>query len=501
MWILKSQLQLSLPHSVHQQPGSLQRLTNLIASTVLNLYDIQSNLFGPADVLLVGSAVGAIDGSLIVEDNILTFVATSGLLPADTYTVTLRSEDNGFKGSEFGQLLDGEYTGTFPSGDGTPGGDFVYTFTVAPPEPVVVSLPDFTRGPGQDVDVPLAELGGGGLPITIDDADGVTSGYMKIHYDPDLLTITAATPGLDAPEGTMVSANLDTPGEVTLAFFSPIPLWSGSAQIITLDAVVPAGAPYGEAHLLDITDLELNAGALPATDDDALHVVAFMGDANRNQRFDTEDPRLIWRVGMGLDSGFEQYPTIDPIIIADLTGDGTLSPLDCSHLMEEIVGGDSEYVPPMPVMENAEPTADDQEVSTDEDSAIVIQLTGDDGDPEVVQILTFATTDPANGTLSGFDPATGTVTYTPAPGFNGIDTFTFTVTDDALAGPVADLTSPAATVTIKVNPVNDRPTADPQSVDIPEDSSGVITLTGNDEDPEVTQVLTYVITTPRPSEP
>jgi hypothetical protein len=28
-----------------------------------------------------------------------------------------------------GNLLDGEYTGTFPSGDGTPGGVFVYEFT------------------------------------------------------------------------------------------------------------------------------------------------------------------------------------------------------------------------------------------------------------------------------------------------------------------------------------------------------------------------------------
>ena len=55
-------------------------------------------------------------------------------------------EDNcpdAFNGSQ----LDGD-------GDGSPGGDFSTTFTPPPAQPVIVSLPDFTRGPGQPVDVP-----------------------------------------------------------------------------------------------------------------------------------------------------------------------------------------------------------------------------------------------------------------------------------------------------------------------------------------------------------
>ncbi len=35
--------------------------------------------------------------------------------------------------------------------------------------------------------------------------------------------------------------------------------------------------------------------------------------------------------------------------------------------------------------------------------------------------------DPSNGSLTGFDPATGAVTYTPSAGFSGTDTFTFSV--------------------------------------------------------------------------
>jgi hypothetical protein len=51
---------------------------------------------------------------------------------------------------------------------------------------------------------------------------------------------------------------------------------------------------------------------------------------------------------------------------------------------------------------------------------------GDGGQPAV----TFSiATQPAHGTLSNLNPATGAVTYTPNPGYNGPDSFTFTATD------------------------------------------------------------------------
>jgi hypothetical protein len=58
---------------------------------------------------------------------------------------------------------------------------------------------------------------------------------------------------------------------------------------------------------------------------------------------------------------------------------------------------------------------------------------------------------PSHGSISNFDAATGTFTYTPAPGFVGTDTFTYTATSDGpnLGAPPA--TSNPATVTITVN--------------------------------------------------
>ncbi len=101
--------------------------------------------------------------------------------------------------------------------------------------------------------------------------------------------------------------------------------------------------------------------------------------------------------------------------------------------------------------ENDRPVATAQQVTTDQDAAISFSLTGVDGDAGENQALTFAiASQPQRGTLSGFNPATGAVTYTPNPGVIEPDSFTFTVTDDASAGGSA-LTSLPATVNLTVN--------------------------------------------------
>jgi len=95
---------------------------------------------------------------------------------------------------------------------------------------------------------------------------------------------------------------------------------------------------------------------------------------------------------------------------------------------------------------NDAPVANSQSVTTLEDNAVTITLTGGDveGSP-----LTFAVlTGPTKGTLSGTPP---NLTYTPNANANGSDSFTFSVND----GTVDSL---PATVSISVTPVNDGPT-------------------------------------------
>ncbi len=131
---------------------------------------------------------------------------------------------------------------------------------------------------------------------------------------------------------------------------------------------------------------------------------------------------------------------------------------------------------------NDAPTATPQSVSTTEDTAVAITLTGTDPESDP---LTFAVvTQPANGTLSGVAP---NLTYTPNANYNGADSFTFTASD-------ASLTSAPATVSITVNPGNDAPTATPQSVSTAEDTAVAITLTGTD--PESDPLTFAVVTQP-----
>jgi len=116
------------------------------------------------------------------------------------------------------------------------------------------------------------------------------------------------------------------------------------------------------------------------------------------------------------------------------------------------------------------PFGNTQTVTTAEDVDLPITLTGDDGDFALDQNLTFAiNTPPMNGTLSGLNPATGEVTYTPDVNFFGSDSFSFTVTDDDTAG--AALTSTPVTVLIDVTPVNDAPT---QPVDVDSATNEVV---------------------------
>ena len=142
---------------------------------------------------------------------------------------------------------------------------------------------------------------------------------------------------------------------------------------------------------------------------------------------------------------------------------------------------------------NDPPEANDLAVTTSEDTpdvSIVLTAADPEDDP-----LTFTIVDPPQfGTLTNsLSPPTSTlaeippeVFYTPNPDFNGTDVFTYIANDDTR-------NSAVATVNITVQPVNDPPVADNQTISIPEDSPAAITLTATDIDDDP---LTFVVVTP-----
>ncbi|MCA9913678.1 MAG: tandem-95 repeat protein, partial [Anaerolineae bacterium] len=121
---------------------------------------------------------------------------------------------------------------------------------------------------------------------------------------------------------------------------------------------------------------------------------------------------------------------------------------------------------------NDAPITSDQSIVTDEDVSVTITLTGSDVDGDA---LTFNTTEPMYGVLNGTAP---NLTYMPNPNFNGSDQFGFEVCDSSNA-------CASAIVSLTVNPVNDAPTADNQTVVVDEDMTIAITLSGSDVDGDV----------------
>ncbi len=118
---------------------------------------------------------------------------------------------------------------------------------------------------------------------------------------------------------------------------------------------------------------------------------------------------------------------------------------------------------------NRSPQAQDQSVSTQEDSSIAITLIASDADGDALAYT--ITRQPGAGTLTGVAP---NLTYTPNSNANGTDSFTFTASDNEA--------SDSATVSITVSSTNDQPTAAGQSVTTAEDTAIAITLSGNDID-------------------
>ncbi|HKS38875.1 MAG TPA: Ig-like domain-containing protein [Verrucomicrobiae bacterium] len=132
---------------------------------------------------------------------------------------------------------------------------------------------------------------------------------------------------------------------------------------------------------------------------------------------------------------------------------------------------------------NDAPVANSQTVTTSEDTAAGIPLTGSDVENDA---LTFTVmTAPTKGTLNGTAP---NLTYTPNANANGSDSFSFKVNDGALDSAVA-------AVSIAIAPVNDSPSirdiGDQTAVE--NSATGPIAFVVTDIDTDVTTLIVSAV--------
>ena len=123
---------------------------------------------------------------------------------------------------------------------------------------------------------------------------------------------------------------------------------------------------------------------------------------------------------------------------------------------------------------NDAPVAQDDSASTFEDVAVTISVLANDTDPDGDHLTLESVGQPGHGTVVTSGTA---ATYTPDRDFNGVDAFTYTVSDGR--GGTA-----SATVTILVAAVNDAPVAQGDSASTNEDTAVSIPALANDTDPD-----------------
>ncbi len=134
---------------------------------------------------------------------------------------------------------------------------------------------------------------------------------------------------------------------------------------------------------------------------------------------------------------------------------------------------------------NSTPTANNGSVSTPENTAVNGTLSASDTDGDT---LTFAVVaNPAHGTVTINNAATGAFTYTPASNYSGSDSFTFHVTDNV--GNVSNTATESVTVT---STVNATPTANNGSVSTNAGTAVNGTLSASDTDGDS---LTFAVVT------
>jgi large repetitive protein len=121
---------------------------------------------------------------------------------------------------------------------------------------------------------------------------------------------------------------------------------------------------------------------------------------------------------------------------------------------------------------NDAPIAVNDTATTNEDTPVTLNPLGNDSDVDGDDLTITAATSP-NGTVA-INPD-GTITFTPAPNFNGPTTITYTISD-------GNGGTSTATINVTVDGINDVPVANPSTATTNEDTPVNVPVLANDTD-------------------
>ncbi|ELI6426143.1 tandem-95 repeat protein, partial [Vibrio harveyi] len=301
--------------------------------------------------------------------------------------------------------------------------------------------------------------------VTTDEDTAVTIDVLANDSDPenDTLTITAAS--VPTEQGTVAIVD----GKLV---FTPAENFNGDA---TISYTISDGQLTDDATVAvtvnPVNDAPVAVNDAVSTDEDTAVTI----DVLTNDSDLENDQLTITNASVPAEQG--TVTIVDGKLVftpaENFNGDATISyTISDGQLTDDATVA----VTVNPV--NDAPVAVNDAVSTDEDTAVTIDVLANDSDPENDQLtITNASVPAEQGTVTIVD---GKLVFTPAENFNGDATISYTISDGQLTDD--------ATVAVKVNPVNDAPVAVDDTVTTDEDTAVTIDVLANDSDPENDQL-------------
>jgi VCBS repeat-containing protein len=293
------------------------------------------------------------------------------------------------------------------------------------------------------------------LVLTASDVEGDSLSFILLTA-PTNGTLSGTAPNL------VFSPAADFNGTNTFAFVASDGQATSAPVVVTLIVTPVNDQPIAEAQAVNLDEDTPTPITLRGTDVDGDTLTFFIVTPTTNGTLSGTAPNFIYAPATNF-SGVD-YFTFG-------VNDGTTNSLTAAITLT---------IHPV----NDAPVADGQSVTTDEDTPLILTLTGSDGENDS---LTFEIVEPpAHGTLSLQPSTLNQFIYTPATNYNGPDSFTFVAND-------GQTNSVAATVAITVKPVNDAPVAQYLNVNTLEDQPANGNLVATDADGDA---LTFALGTP-----
>jgi hypothetical protein len=299
---------------------------------------------------------------------------------------------------------------------------------------------------------------------------GTLNSTANTQFAIDFFSNSVADPsGFGEGETYIGTATVLTDASGNAAFNVTLPFAVSAGQLVTTTAT----DPDGNTSEFSATRLVVNANQPPVANTDAGIVAEDSSDTITVLANDS-DPNGDTLNVTGATQGANGSVVVNPDGTLTYTPNANFNGADSfTYTLSDGHGGTATASVSLTIAPvNDAPLASDGAAGLDEDMSVEIILSASDIDSASLSYIIVA--QPTHGTLS---PVVGNhMVYTPAPNYNGPDSFTFTASDGSL-------TSNTATVSIIVAPVNDAPVlANIGNQTVAEGALLSFTLNGSDPD-------------------